>query len=270
MYSCLGTGSSAGSRNNRADILDLKISIITAVYKSEATVAEAIASVARQDYGDVEHIIIEGASPDGSLAAIQQAAHKRMKLISEPDAGLYDALNKGIKRSTGEIIGFVHSDDFLADQNVLRRIAEAFHNPAVEAVYSDLDYVSHSNTTHVVRHWKSAPFAPRSLRWGWMPPHPTLYLRREAYERLGVFDTRFLIAADYDFMLRLFSEMRGRTVYIPEVTYKMRLGGVSTRSLGKIRQKMVEDYRALQKNGVGGLFTLVAKNVSKLGQLRIG
>lgn len=244
----------------------LKISVITAVYNSEATVGEAIASVAAQTYPESEHLIIEGTSKDGSLQAIEGAAHDRMVLFSEPDNGIYDALNKGISRATGDVVGFLHSDDFLAHPQVLARVAEAFADPEVEAVFSDLDYVSQSDVTRVVRHWRTGPFAPERLKWGWMPAHPTLYLRRSVYERLGPFDTSFRIAADYDFILRYFSQTRARCVHLPEVLYKMRLGGESNRDFARIRRKSAEDYRAIRRHGVGGVTTLVVKNLSKLGQ----
>jgi glycosyltransferase involved in cell wall biosynthesis len=160
----------------------LKITVITAVYNSEATVAEAIASVAAQTYPNVEHLIIEGKSKDGSLAAIEAASHDRMILVSEPDKGIYDALNKGILRATGDVIAFLHSDDFLAHADVLARIAAEFADPAVEAVFSDLDYVSQADTSRIVRRLATGPFAPERLKRGWMPAHPTLHLRRSVYD----------------------------------------------------------------------------------------
>lgn len=244
----------------------MQISIITAVFNSEATVAEAIASVAAQSYPNVEHLIIEGQSTDESLAAIEGAAHDRMVLISEPDKGLYDALNKGISRASGDVVGFLHSDDYLAHPDVLSRIAAAFEDPAVEAVFSDLDYVSKTDTSRIVRRWATGPFELGRLKRGWMPAHPTLYLRRSVYERIGPFDTGFQIAADYDFILRYFSQTAAQTVYIPEVFYKMRLGGESNRDFGRLKRKSLEDYRAIRRNGVGGPMTLAIKNLSKLGQ----
>lgn len=244
----------------------MKITVITAVYNSEATVGEAIESVGRQTHPNLEHLIIEGKSKDGSLAAIERAAHDRMVLVSEPDRGIYDALNKGVTKASGDVVGFVHSDDFLAHGEVLSRIAAAFEDPQVEAVFSNLDYVSQADTSKVVRHWATGPYSTAKLKRGWMPAHPTLYLQRSVYERLGGFDTSFRIAADYDFILRYFSQATGRSAYIPEVLYKMRLGGVSNRNLARIREKMEEDLRALERNQVGGVITLVAKNVSKIGQ----
>jgi len=147
----------------------LKISVITAAYKSEATVGEAIASVAAQTHPDLEHLVIEGNSEDGTFDAIERSAHDRMRLISEPDKGIYDALNKGIRNATGDVIGFLHSDDFLAHDGVLARIAAAFEDPAVEAVFSDLIYVSQADTSRVIRHWSTGPFHPQRLKYGWIP-----------------------------------------------------------------------------------------------------
>lgn len=244
----------------------MKISLITAVYNSEATVGEAIASVAAQTYPDVEHIVVEGRSKDHSLAAIEAARHTRMRLISEADTGIYDALNKGISASTGDVVGFLHSDDTFAHEDVLARIAEAFRNADTEAVFGDLDYVAQHDPQRVIRHWSTGPFDPSRLQKGWMPAHPTLYLRRSVYERLGGYDTTFGISADYDFILRYFRQTSASSVYIPEVLYKMRMGGVSNRDLRRIRQKMAEDYRALRRNKVGGVSTLMMKNISKLHQ----
>ncbi len=222
-----------------------------------------------QRHVNLEHVVIEGKSRDGSLAAIEHAAHDRMRVISEPDKGIYDALNKGIRHATGDVIGFIHSDDFLAHDEVLAQIAVAFEDSAVDAVFSDLDYVAQSDTSHVIRHWSTGPFHPRRLKYGWMPAHPTLYLRRGIYERYGSYDINFGIAADYDFILRYFSQARGKAIYIPEVLYKMRVGGVSNRNWAKIRQKMQEDMLAIRRNQVGGLHTLALKNLTKVGQFLI-
>ena len=244
----------------------VKISVITAVYNSANTLADAIASIASQSHDDIEHLIVDGASTDTSLDVIKANAHARMTAFSEPDDGIYDAINKGIRRATGDIVGLVHSDDFLAGPDTLAEIAHVFQNPNVEAFYSDLDYVSKDDTGKVIRHWKSGLFHPQKLRRGWMPPHPTLYLRRDVFERYGLYDTRFRISADYDFILRYFTKTRATPVYLPKVMYKMRVGGVSNSNLNKIVLKSREDYDALSRNNVGGLSSLVFKNVSKVGQ----
>jgi len=244
----------------------MKISIITATYNRKATIAQAIESLQAQTYPDVEHIIQDGGSTDGTLAVVESMANAATSLQSTPDTGIYDALNKGIKRASGEIIGLMHSDDYFAHPGVLQKVADAFSDPDIDGVYGDLDYVAPDNPDRIIRHWKSGPFHPRNLARGWMPPHPTLYLRRDVFERLGVYDTSYQIAADYDAMLRWLGAGRLRAAYIPEVLVKMRLGGESNRSLGRILQKSREDYRAIRNNGIGGIATLVMKNTRKIRQ----
>lgn len=244
----------------------MKISIITAVYNREATIAQAIASVRAQTWPHVEHLVIDGASSDNTLAAIEQVRHERMRIVSEPDKGIYDALNKGISLATGDVIGLMHSDDFFTHERVLEKVADAFSSTTTLAVYGDIDYVSAADETRIVRRWRSGTYEPKKLRYGWMPPHPALYLRREVFEWHGTYDTSFRIAADYDTILRYFSRENLQPVYIPEVLVKMRLGGESNKSLRKLILKTGEDYRALRMNGVGGISALVWKNLSKIVQ----
>lgn len=244
----------------------MKISIIIAVRNSHATIATALDSALAQDHPETELIVIDGASTDGTLAVL--AAHRAQLavLVSEPDRGIYDALNKGIARASGNVVGFLHADDLYADAHVLARIAAAFADPEVDAVYGDLVYVSQADTGRVIRHWRAGGYRPARLRWGWMPPHPTLYLRRALYERHGGFDLQYRIAADYDLMLRVLSRLTGRVVYLPEVLVRMRMGGISNRSLRHILRKSWEDYRALRANRMGGIAALAWKNLSKAPQ----
>jgi len=244
----------------------MKISIITVTFACAQTVGDCLASVAGQSYAEREHILIDGASTDGTLAVLEAHRSALAVLVSEPDGGIYDALNKGIALATGDIVGFLHADDLYADGDVLARVAEAFADPAVEAVYGDLVYVAKEDTGRVIRHWRSGAYSRKRLAWGWMPPHPTLYLRRSVYQRLGLFNTRYRIAADYDLMLRVLSGMTGRVVYLPEVLVRMRMGGASNRSLRHVVRKSWEDYRALRANRVGGVGALAWKNLSKLPQ----
>ncbi|MEO1020519.1 MAG: glycosyltransferase family 2 protein [Pseudomonadota bacterium] len=195
----------------------LKFSVITAVYNSAATVGDAINSVAQQTYPDLEHIIVEGKCKNGSLQAVERAGHDRMSVVSEPDSGIYDALNKGIARSSGDIVGFVHSDDFLAHEGVLSRVADALADPDVDAAFCDVDYFSKDTPSRVVRRWKSGKFRSTQPRLVWMPPQPTLYVKREVYERFGNFDTGFGITADYDFILRYFSQTQPNAICIADV-----------------------------------------------------
>ena len=244
----------------------IRISVITAVYNNRDTISTALDSALRQAGVNLQLVVIDGGSTDGTLDVLRSYADRLDVLISEPDRGIYDALNKGIQRASGEVVGFLHSDDLFADPGVLSRFAAVFADPEVGAVYGDLVYVRKDNPDQVVRYWRAGVFSGRRLRWGWMPPHPTLYVRRHVYEQHGLFDTSFRIAADYDFILRTLGKAGVGVRYIPEVLVKMRVGGASNRSLRNILRKSSEDLRALRRNGVGGVGALMWKNLSKLPQ----
>ncbi len=244
----------------------MKISIITAVFNRRDTIGDALQSLRSQSYRDLEHVVVDGGSSDGTLDVVTAQADDRTVLVSEPDDGIYDALNKGLERATGDVIGLLHSDDMLAGGQVLDAVAAAFSTGDADAVYGDLDYVYRRDTSHVLRRWRSGAFTPARLRYGWMPPHPALFLRRGVVERLGGYDTSFRIAGDYDAILRYFSSDGFRAAYVPEVLVKMRAGGESNRSVGRILRKSREDYRAIRRNGIGGPPTLLLKNIRKLGQ----
>lgn len=244
----------------------LKISIITAVFNRVDTIAQALASVAAQSQVGVEHIVIDGASSDGTLQLLEAERAGLSVLLSEPDNGIYDALNKGLALATGDVIGLMHSDDFYANHRVLEKVVAYFGDPGVDGVYGDLDYVAKDEPSRIIRRWRSGTYAASRLAWGWMPPHPALFLRQSVIEKWGGFDTSYRIAADYDAMLRYLGQGKIRLAYIPEVLVKMRVGGESNRSLSRILLKSHEDYRALRRNGVGGVGALVCKNVRKLPQ----
>ncbi len=245
---------------------NLKISVITAVYNRVTTVGHAMASLQAQTHQHVEHIVQDGGSNDGTLDVLTQLANPSTFVCSEPDKGIYDAINRGIARATGDVIGLMHSDDFYADDRALERIVEAFSNPEIDGVYGDLQYVAGEMPNGVVRHWRSGEYSSSKLGRGWMPPHPTLYLRREVLDKWGLYDTNYQIAADYDAMLRYLVKGQIKLAYIPEVLVKMRVGGESNRSLGRVLLKSREDLQAIRRNGVGGLGTLACKNLSKLPQ----
>ncbi|MFK7880690.1 glycosyltransferase family 2 protein [Roseobacter sp.] len=247
----------------------MKISIITAVYNRAATVAEALASVQGQSWQNIEHVIQDGGSTDGTLEIIHSVRNPRINLVSMPDDGIYDAINRGIERATGDVIGLMHSDDVFANDTVVQQVAETFEDPQVDCVYGDLQYVAAHDVDRVIRHWTSGPYKRDLLRHGWMPPHPTFYIRSAMLERLGNYDTSFQIAADYDAMLRWLWTGHLRAAYIPQVMVKMRVGGESNRSLSRILRKSTEDYRALRNNGVGGVHALMRKNIRKISQFRL-
>lgn len=244
----------------------MKISVVTAVFNRADTIVQAMQSVQSQSYPDVEHVIQDGGSTDATIERIETLANASTRILSEPDSGIYDAINRGIARATGDIVGLMHSDDFFASDEVLAKVAQAFADRSVDGVYGDLDYVAADNPSRIIRHWRSGPYDPASLRHGWMPPHPTLYLRRDVFEKHGLYDASYRISGDYDAMLRYLVKGQIALAYIPEVLVKMRVGGESNRSLGRIAQKSREDLRALKHNGVGGLLTLAAKNFRKVTQ----
>ncbi|MCZ2134038.1 MAG: glycosyltransferase [Burkholderiales bacterium] len=247
----------------------MKISVVTAVFNRVATVSDSLRSSVAQRHRPVERIVIDGGSTDGTVAAVQGFGEAVAVLVSEPDRGIYDALNKGVALATGEVVGFLHADDMFNDDEALARVAAALADPNVAAVYGDLVYVSRGERSHVVRDWRAGEFSAAKLRHGWMPPHPTLYVRRAVFESVGRFDTTLRIAADYDWMLRLLLAGH-RVAHIPAVQVRMRTGGVSNRSVGNVLRKSGEDFLALRRNGFGAVAaatTLTAKNLRKLPQL---
>lgn len=244
----------------------MKISVITAVYNRRDTVSEAVLTVRGQTHPAIEHIVQDGGSKDGTLDILAGLAWPLMHIETSRDGGIYEGINLGIARATGDIIGLMHSDDIFASENVLTRVAEIMTDGKVDGVYGDLVYVGAADPSRVIRYWKAGPYHPDHLRRGWMPPHPTLYLRREVFTRWGVYDTDFRIAADYEAMLRWLVKGQIRLAYIPEVMVRMRVGGESNRSLDRIFRKSWEDYRAIRRHGVGGAQTLFLKNFRKISQ----
>ena len=241
----------------------MKISIITSVYNNKDTIEDAIKSVLNQTYKNIEYIVIDGASTDGTIDIVKKYQDKISKFISEPDNGIYDGLNKGIKLATGDVIAFLHSDDIYASNDIIEYIVNNFDDN--DAIYGDLVYTSKSDTTKVLRYWKSKNFNKSLLKKGWMPAHPTFFVKKEIYDKYGCFDTSFRIAADYDFMLRVLKN-NIKVKYLPKILYKMRIGGESNKSLTNIINKTKEDLKALKKNEIGGFHTLIYKNLSKIKQ----
>ena len=247
----------------------MKISIITATFNSEKTIQSCLQSVESQDYDNIEHIIIDGKSTDKTCKLLNRYAENnpRVTYISEKDEGIYDALNKGIKMAKGEFIGFLHSDDEYFSSQTISKIASVLNKNNVDGIYGDLNYISSTNSNNVLRYWKSRVFQQKLLTKGWMPPHPTLFLKKDVYDQHGLFDLSFKIAADYDYILRIFKDVSLRFVYIPEIITNMRIGGASS-STKNLKNKMLEDIRALRKNQFTKPYSVVLrKNMSKLPQL---
>lgn len=226
----------------------MKISVITAMYNSEATVADNIRSVNAQTHPDIEQIFIDGASTDRSVQVAQQTAQKPFKLISEPDDGIYDAFNKGISLATGDVIAFLNTDDFYAADDILAQVAGLFESQDTDAVYGDLVYVRPNNTDKVSRYWKSGSCQKDAFLKGWLPPHPTFMCKREMYDKFGVFDTNLKIAADYELMFRFIQRHQISLAYLPRVLVKMRSGGRSNTIKGVIRANR-EVFQAFRQNG---------------------
>jgi glycosyltransferase len=244
----------------------MKISIITVVRNRAGIIRQAIESVQSQSYTNIEHIIQDGASRDGTLKIVQQMASDKTSIESAPDGGIYDAFNRAIDRASGDVIGFLHSDDFFAHNDVIRSVAQHLFSSSADGLYGDLHYVDSENPARIVRHWKAGPYERSKLYWGWMPPHPTLYLHRSVYERFGTFDTEFRIAADYEAMMRYTVQGMISLDYLPEVMVKMRLDGESNGSIRRVLKKSREDLRAIRRYNLGGVSTLALKNVRKIGQ----
>ena len=235
----------------------MKISIITVCFNSSATITDTIKSIAVQSHPDIEHIVIDGLSQDSTMDIVR-SAKSVSKYVSEPDKGIYDAMNKGIAMATGEIVGTLNSDDFYVSERIIEKIASVFSDPEVDACYADLVYVSHDDSERIVRYWKSRPFIPGLFKYGWMPAHPTFFVRKRLYDELGSYDTDFKLQSDFELTMRYLELYRINCVYLPEIIVKMRLGGASNQSLRNIIKGNIEAYKACRKNhlGVSLLFNL--------------
>lgn len=244
----------------------MKVSIITATYNSAATIRNTMNCIQEQDYPAIEHIVIDGCSDDNTIDIVRSFPHVD-KIISEKDAGIYDAMNKGIASATGEIIGILNSDDVYTDNHVVSVIASVFENNEVDVCYADLQYVDQHNMNKVVRTWRSGNFSSRSFYWGWMPPHPTVFVRRKVYERVGLFNTALKSAADYEMMLRILLKNKITPCYIPQVMVRMSTGGMSNASIRNRIKANQEDRMAWKLNGLRPyFFTLYLKPLRKISQ----
>ncbi|MFD2288806.1 glycosyltransferase [Pedobacter petrophilus] len=245
----------------------MKISIITVVYNGEAYLKECIESVINQSYQNMEYIIVDGDSTDGTLSIIEEYQTHVHQLISEPDQGLYDAINKGIAMASGEIVGILNADDMLADQNVIEQIAKSFvQDSSIDAVYGDLNYI-HPINHKILRAWKSKQAGKKEIARGWMPAHPTLYIRKQLFGKYGNYALNLGTAADYDLILRYFYQHQLKAYYIPFLMVNMRMGGVSNKNFSSLMRAFQNDYKALKMNNIPYAFSvLLRKKLSKIKQ----
>ncbi|MBK3333194.1 glycosyltransferase [Persephonella atlantica] len=245
------------------------VSVITVVYNGERYIEGTIQSVINQTYPNIEYIIIDGGSTDRTIDIIKNYEDYIDYWISEPDNGIYDAMNKGLESATGDIIGFLNSDDFYASNNTIEKVVKEFIAQKVDSVYGDLIYVNSKDTSKIIRYWKSKPYKRGLFKKGWHPPHPTFFVKKEVYEKYGVFNLKFKIAADYELMLRFLEKYQISSSYISEVLVKMRIGGKSNKNIKNIIQANIESYKAWKENGLKtNPILFLAKPISKIFQYK--
>ncbi len=246
----------------------MKISIITVTYNSEQTIRTTLDSVAKQTWHEIEHIIIDGSSSDRTLEIVKEFPHVSL-VISEKDEGIYDAMNKGIRESSGDVIGFLNSDDWFYSDSVVAEIHNGFHLN-VDAVYGDLVFVKNELDTTPKRIWISEPYKNKAFLSGWVPPHPTFYAKKSVYLQYGLFNSELMFAADFDIMCRFLEKERIVTNYLPGYKVKMRLGGATTKNITNIIKGNIEIYKSLRANSLGpGLSFIIKKILLKMKQLNV-
>lgn len=245
----------------------MKVSIVTVCYNAAETIADTLRSVRQQTYHNIEHIVVDGGSVDNTLAVVAAEGAHVVKIVSERDCGIYDAMNKGLALATGEVVGFLNSDDVLAHADVVKIIAQTMANSVIDACYGDLVYVARDDTNKVVRYWKSKTYRHGLFDRGWVPAHPTFYARRVLYQNYGNFDLGMQLAADFDILLRFFEGHQITSTYIPEVLVRMRLGGATNVSFRNVLRQNMEIARAFRKYGLSvGLKPFVFRLMSRLSQ----
>ena len=243
----------------------MKVSLITIAYNSAETIEDTIKSIVAQDYSNIEYIIIDGGSTDNTLSIVDKFKDSITTIISEPDKGIYDAMNKGVQNATGDIVGILNSDDIYADNKVVSRIVKAIGNK--DSIYADLVYVDRDNTDKVTRYWKSGKYRKGIFKKGWMPPHPTFFIKKSCYDQYGIYNLQLKSAADYELMLRMLHKHNISVAYLPEVITKMRVGGQSNITLLNRFKANKEDKLAWIINDLKpGPLTLIMKPVRKISQ----
>lgn len=228
----------------------MKITIVTVAYNAASTVASTIRSVATQTYSDLEHIVIDGASQDKTVEIVRQSSRRISRMVSEPDLGVYDAMNKGLMLASGDVIGFLNADDVYAGPAVLSRVMTVMEAEGLDALLGDVEFFRSEHPARTVRRYRSARFTPDRIAWGWMPAHPALFLRRHVYERFGLFRTDYRIAGDFEYCARIFHEKRLVYRSLPETLVRMRVGGISTGGWRSTLLLNREVLRACRENGI--------------------
>ncbi|MCA6435134.1 MAG: glycosyltransferase family 2 protein [Bacteroidota bacterium] len=247
--------------------MSLKVSIITITYNAEGTLEDTIQSVLNQSYNNIEYIIIDGKSTDGTMDIISKYSEKISKIVSEKDNGLYDAINKGINLATGDVIALLHADDFYIHQDVIKEYVKTFNTDNADAVYANLYYVDSHSTDKIIRKWNSGKYKNGLFKWGWMPPHPTFIAKKSIYNRFGVYRLDYKTAADYECLLRLIHVNRIKLAYLDKYVIKMRVGGKSNESVKNRLNANIEDRKAWEDNYVKPyFFTLILKPLRKISQ----
>ncbi len=244
---------------------DIRVSLITVTYNAESTIERCIQSVIAQNYQNVEYIVIDGASTDSTLQIINRYAQYIKIIISEPDKGMYDALNKGIKLATGDITGILNADDYFASDDILAHVATAFMDPKTDILYGNLDFVDQNET--IIRKWRTRAYKRRDFDWGWMPAHPTFYCRKSLFNSLGDYSLEYGTAADYELMLRFMHKTKVNAYFLDKVMVRMQCGGMSNKSPINRINAWKFDLKAMRNNGIGlPLIALIMKPLRKLGQ----
>ncbi len=244
----------------------MRVSIVTVCFNSASTIADTIKSVQSQNYSDIEHIIIDGMSKDNTLEIIKSCGHEG-PLVSEKDNGLFYAMNKGIQLATGDIIGILNSDDFYTDEKAIDDVVEHFKRTNCDIVYGDLNYIDDKRNEKIIRKWRSGRFKYTKFNYGWMPPHPTVFVKKEIYDKYGSFNTELRSAADYELILRFLYKNKIKAHYVPRVLVNMRIGGNSGQSIKHRLKAHLEDYKAWKMNGnVPHWYTMFLKPLRKVLQ----
>jgi len=245
----------------------MKVSIITVVYNGEKYLVDCIESIIAQTYQNIEYIVIDGASTDGTLSILEKYKTTISKCVSEQDSGMYHALNKGVNLATGDIVGILNADDMLASPDVISNIVSQFQSRDAAAVYGNLNYIDQKNPHKIIRKWISKQFTLKDVRLGWMPAHPTLYIKRDLFDKYNNYSLNFGTAADYELMLRFLFKHQIKAIYLNELLVNMRIGGMSNASFKQRCAAIVNDYKAIKTNHINfPLLTLFLKKVSKITQ----